>query len=184
MDEQVAKPPFTLDELHILLKARTVDSAVRGSEMFRHANDVDILALTLMGEGRGETVDSRIAIAWTAKNRSFTKGQSIADRCLQKLQYSCWWKAGGEYNYRRVLDMAECVFKTRMGLPEADRAIYVECKYIAAGVISGQLRDKTKGATHYCTTGLMRVMPPRWAVNEVPTATIGAHVFFANIAWS
>jgi hypothetical protein len=176
--------PFDMDDLRILLQARLVGAAVKGSEMFKHANDIDILAITLMGEGRGESLDGRAAIAYTAKNRAATKGQSVADRCLQRLQYSCWWNAGGAYNYRFTLDLAERIFKTREGVDEAHRKSYIECKYIAAGVISGQIRDKTKGATHYCTTELMHSMPPRWAVNEMPTATIGAHVFFANIAWS
>jgi hypothetical protein len=174
---------FHLSDLELLLQARLVDSATRGAEMFKHANDVDILAITLMGEGRGEPMDGRAAIAWTVRNRSFTKGKTIAERCLQKLQYSCWWVQGGAYNYRRVMDLAEGVFKNT-GVAEADRASFIECKYIAAGVISGQIRDKSKGSTHYCTTALLRVATPKWAIDQTPAVVIGAHTFFKDIPWS
>ncbi len=170
---------FQLADLQLLLNQR---ASMSGGAAAKYSNAADILALTIFGEARNESLDGRVAVAQTANNRSITRGHSVDERCLQKLQYSCWWLQGGEANYHRVMTLAELVV-TRQSLGH-DLALFNECRWLAAGVIGGQLIDKTKGATHYLTSALLNFHPPAWTVGHVPTATIGAHTFFAGIPWS
>ncbi len=151
--------------------------------MAKHTNAVEVLGLTLFGEARNESLEGRAAVAHTANNRSLTRGHSVDERCLQRLQYSCWWPQGGAVNYERLMALAYKVMK-RQSLG-SDAALFAECKWIAAGVIGGQLIDKTKGSTHYCTSSLYySAHPPAWTVGHTPVAIVGAHQFFAGIAWS
>lgn len=172
---------FQLSDLQTLIAARSAGLTGSALQMSRNNTDVDVLALTLFGEGRSESLDGRCAIAWTVQNRVNAWGQSVTDRCLQKSQYSTWFPYGGVDNYRRTLDLAEKVFKS---LPlDKDQAIYRECKYVAQGVMSRWLRDRTNGALHYMTTDLYNSHAcPSWAAGpEITIVVIGAHTFFRGV---
>jgi hypothetical protein len=165
------KPLFLLSDLQTLLA---------GNAGFQQ--DANILALTMFGEGRNESIVGRVAIGWTAHNRSLAKGQSVTERCLQRLQYSCWWPHGGVMNYRRVLDLAEKVFTQKeLG---TDSSLFTECRYLAIGVLDWHLKDYTHGATHYMTRQLYNTGTVAWAKGRMPILEVGAHVFFAGVSWS
>ena len=174
---------FTLADLTLLLDQRVSGLSVQGVAMAKHMNAVEILGLTLFGEARNEGLDGRAAVAHTANNRSLTRGHSVDERCLQKSQYSCWFTYGGAVNHERLMALARKVMK-RESLG-SDAALFNECKWIAAGVIGGQLVDRTKGSTHYLTSSLF-FSPncPAWAKEKPAVAVVGAHMFFAGIAWS
>jgi len=105
--------PFTLDDLRRVLALRPSPSP--SSAALRHDDDVRILALTLDGEGRNQSLEGRAAIAWTVRNRRERYGpdigRSYADVCLRRLQYSCWWTLGGADNANRLLDLAAREFE-------------------------------------------------------------------------
>lgn len=179
---------FQIEQLRALLPARRTKMIAAGAslhalQMQQHEDDCRILALTMVGEGRGESLDGRVAIGWTVRNRSTEKGQTIAARCLQRLQYSTWWPQGGVENYRVTLDLAEAVFVTGLTITTPRFAVYHECAVLAGGVIDGRLRDRTHGSTHYLTTQLLAAHPPAW-VDRPATVVLGSHAFFAGIAWS
>ncbi len=174
---------FTLAELQLLLDQRVSGLSVQGVAMAKHTNAVEILGLTIFGEARNESMDGRAAVAHTANNRSLTRGHSVDERCLQKSQYSCWFPFGGAVNHERLMALAyKVVNRQSLG---SDAALFNECKWIAAGVIGGQLIDRTKGSTHYLTSALYYShTAPAWTVGHTPVICIGAHSFFAGIAWS
>lgn len=141
-----------------------------------------ILALTMVGEARGESLDGRVAVGWTVRNRVMARGQTYASRCLQKSQYSCWWEFGGKENYDKLIELSRQVFTVSAAHPWFP--VYRECLVLARGVISGDLRDRTKGSTHYLTLALLHSKPPNWVPPGTPTAVLGNHAFFADIPWS
>ena len=122
------------------------------------------LARTVYGEARGETLDGKIAVAWTVRNRVERPrwwGRTYNEVCLKPKQFSCW----DDHN--------------RLEMMEADAAdpLFADCLYAALGAITGHIADPTCGATHYHASN---VSPP-WADGQTCTCIIGHHVFYAGI---
>lgn len=143
--------------------------------------ETQIVLLTLWGEGRGEPRAGREAIASVIRNRVVWGkwGDSYARVCLAPWQFSCWRAAGGRSNYDAVMGMAQALARGS----EITDPIIRECGWIATGVIGAWLRDETRGATHYYNPDAMVPVGsvPKWALNLVPVATIGSHLFFRGV---
>lgn len=131
----------------------------------------DILAKTIYGEARGETISGQEAIASVVLNRAAVSrrygrywwGNDIAAICQKPFQFSCWNL--DDPNYKILLRVDE-------GNP-----VFTVCKRIAKRAIAGLLTDSTNGATHYHTKNLR----PKWSVGKIPCAEIGNHVFYNDI---
>ena len=142
-------------------------------------SELAALALTIFGEAQGESPSGMVAVGQVVLHRRATGkwGKTVNSVVGAKLQFSCWWPAGGEQNFARLMGVAE---KVRAGqvVPELRPALWV-----AAGLLDGAWsRDLVKGATHYMTRDLWLRKPPKWAVGVVPVATVDAQVFFAGVA--
>lgn len=151
--------------------------------------EVNVLALTLDGEGRSQSVLGRTAIAWSVKNRQLglgplvDKDDSIYTICLRKWQYSTWMKEGGLENYIRQMKLTEQVITgVDNGFTKQQLAKFEESRYIAAGVIKGMLLDPTNGCAHYMTRELY-VSPkaPKWISAAVGVHQIERHIFMRGI---
>lgn len=128
---------------------------------------VDILARTLWGEARGEPVRGIEAVAAVVMNRvrhGGWWGDTVETVCRKPMQFSCW---NPDDPNRAKLDQ----------VTEADR-IFRICVRIARRAIGGSLADPTNGATHYHA----RFVHPLWARGRAPSAEIGNHVFYADVA--
>ena len=127
---------------------------------------VDVLARTLWGEARGESVRGIEAVAAVVMNR-VTKGgwwgNSVETVCRKKWQFSCW---NADDPNRAKLER----------VTEADRVFRV-CLRVARRAVGGGLDDPTRGATHYHVRGLM----PDWAKGRDPSAEIGSHLFYNDV---
>lgn len=127
--------------------------------------NIDILAKTIYGEARGETVQGQYAIALVIMNRFKSKkwyaGATVAATCLKKWQFSCWNES----------DPNSAIIKKLT--KEQLQPYYL----IAENVIKGNCIDITNGATHYHTKNIH----PQWARGKKPCATIGNHIFYNNI---
>lgn len=177
---------FSTEDLKKLLVSRLApfkDDAHKTAMQLAEDN-ARILALTMVGEGRGETLDGRVAIAWTVRNRVMQKGQTFASRCLQKSQYSCWWPFGGKDNYDSLMFFTQHIFEGGDPSPHRWNPVYQESLVLAGGVIDGRLRDRTRGSTHYLTIDLLHSKPPAWVAGHEPAILLGSHAFFAGIPWS
>jgi N-acetylmuramoyl-L-alanine amidase len=175
---------FTIDTVRELIAEKQPTEQM--AQIWSYYCDVMALGITMDGEGRGESITGRAAIAWTVINRHALSpkryGATIADVCLKRLQYSCWWEVGGQENYARTMRVAEDVFRKRVNdLPEPTLTRLKESNYLAAGIIQRTILDPTHGATHYCTETLYQRFPPKWAVNLTPCARHGNHVFFKDV---
>jgi N-acetylmuramoyl-L-alanine amidase len=178
---------FTLNDLVSIIGAPQPNASMQ--QLHDALCDLRVLAGTLDGEGRGETIHARAAIAWTVRNRrekyKADKNKPYAQVCLRRLQYSCWWPIGGEENAARTLRIMDAEFVSNPGIiPLAIWKRYIESKHIAQGVIAGAILDPTNGATHYLTRTLYNSAGcPAWAKDPGKiSATIESHIFFRDIA--
>ena len=132
---------------------------------------VNVLARTIYGEARGESVRGQEAIGAVVMNRLHAAaahpphwwGNTVESICLKPFQFSCWNKSDPN---RRVIKAAKA------GDPAFDL-----CLRIARRAVCNTLADPTGGATHYHVMGAW----PPWARDRKPSAIIGRHVFYAGI---
>lgn len=133
--------------------------------------EVDILARTLYGEARGETVRGKEAVASVVLNRvkrakgrgGYWWGDSIEAVCLKPWQFSCWNE--NDPNRAKILAVDET------------NTVFESCLRIARRAVSGCLEDITKGATHYHVKSLT----PIWTRGKAVCAEVGRHQFYNTI---
>lgn len=136
--------------------------------------DVEVVAATLWGEGRGEGVLGRIAIAWVIRNRMRRRKQTAHDVCLARLQFSCWWKAGGVANHASLLVLLK-------HLDAYADPVWRECLWVAKGVLDGPCLDVVKGADHYVATTLLNTTArPDWVLSMTCVGRVGGHTFYRS----
>jgi hypothetical protein len=146
-----------------------------------------ILAATAWGEARAvprlpdiqSSIEERIAVLCVVRNRLpqwqrfEATGPTYREVCLAVNQFSCWW--GTDANSAALFDLLA-------GAPSRD-LLYVETLYLARGVITNQILDRTRGATMYFAPGSMKPPGswPLWAKSKAYTAPgptrIGDQVF-------
>ncbi len=135
---------------------------------FDEAEATDILARTLWGEARGESLAGKEAVAAVVMNRvrlaqkrgKMWWGNSIVEVCTKKYQFSCWLENDPNYFKLRAVGSDDPNFAT--------------CLRIARRAVQGNLADNTNGADHYHA----HYVSPKWALDRVPVAEIGGHVFY------
>ena len=134
--------------------------------------DRDILARTLWGEARGESLAGQIAVAWTIRNRvndGKTKswwGEGYASVCQKPYQFSCWNKNDPNFAY---LSGAKTI-------PFRE---FAQARIAADQVVDGKVSDLTGGATHYYAIAMKKA--PAWAAKATQTLMLGGHVFFKDV---
>jgi spore germination cell wall hydrolase CwlJ-like protein len=140
-------------------------------------SELDVLALTIYGEARGEAVEGKIAVGNICRNRLKTNrwGATYERVCLAPMQFSCWTPKGGLSNYIALKTLAQRIMD---GHPPDDDVLD-ECYWIAAGIQNGAARDNVNKATFYFVT---KSKTPAWAISHVPVCVIGAHSFYSGIA--
>lgn len=135
--------------------------------------DLDIMALTLYGECRGEPLAGQTGVAWVIKNRWLHPGwwsrnrdgindDTIAAVCLDPWQFSCWNPS--DPNRKKLDDPAT------LTLP-----IVVKLRELASQVLESEI-DVTNGADHYCTKAVAK--STKWAKGRKPVKVIGNHHFY------
>ena len=134
------------------------------------SNDLFTMAKTLYGECRGEPFEGKIAVAWVIRNRYFAgkwfSGANIAETCLKPAQFSCWLPSDPNRAKLEVLTL--------------DDPWYLECVYVAAGVLCGKLPSNVGTSTHYYAPASV-ARKPAWADGKEPNYRIDAHLFFEGI---
>ena len=134
--------------------------------------DRDILARTLWGEARGESLAGQIAVAWTIRNRvSDGKakswwGEGYTGVCQAPYQFSCWNK--NDPNFAYLSGVKPIPFRE-----------FAQAQIAADQVIAGKVSDPTGGATHYYATTMAK--SPDWAAKAKQTLKFGHHVFFKDV---
>lgn len=135
----------------------------------------EALELTLVGEARGEPIESIVAIGSVIRNRLHnnpTKYKSYRDVCLEPFQFSCW---NIDDPNKSLLD--ELIQKMLDGQSIDDPYIR-QCLFIGKGIADWSLLDNTRGSLHYMTTKLLVEKPPSWALKRTNELVRGNHTFF------
>ncbi|WP_322616998.1 cell wall hydrolase [Pseudomonas sp. BIC9C] len=134
--------------------------------------DRDILARTLWGEARGESLAGQIAVAWTIRNRvndGKTKswwGEGYAGVCQKPYQFSCWNR--NDPNFAYLSGAKQIPFRE-----------FAQAQIAADQVMAGKVSDPTGGATHYYATTMSK--PPTWIKGAKETLKLGRHIFFKDV---
>lgn len=133
---------------------------------------VDVLARTIYGEARGESVRGKEAVASVVMNRvnrarkrggRYWWGDDVTTVCRKPWQFSCW----------------NANDPNRAGIERVDERnkVFQTCLRVARRAIAGAVDDATDGATHYHA----KAVSPPWAKKKSPSAEIGNHLFYNAI---
>jgi spore germination cell wall hydrolase CwlJ-like protein len=117
-----------------------------------------IVALTILGEARGETFEGMAGVASVIQTRMVERNQSAKQVCLSPKQFSFWNDGVSEATKKKLLATAQ-----------GKNALY-----LADLVIHKQMPDIVKGANHYHAISVA----PRWARDARLVATIRNHKFY------
>jgi spore germination cell wall hydrolase CwlJ-like protein len=134
--------------------------------------DRDILARTLWGEARGESLSGQIAVACAIRNRvndgkaKSWWGEGYAGVCQAPYQFSCWNKNDPNYAY----------MSGAKAIPLLELA---QARIAADQVIDGKVSDPTGGATHYYAMTMKK--SPSWSIGATQTLKLGHHIFFKTV---
>ncbi len=176
---------------------------MRAREEIRAAlTDEAALVCTLLGEAANEPIEGQVAVGCTIRNRVRKDlgqdskpdwwGEGYVGVCLKRLQFSCWWEHNG--NTDRVYRVADAMIDWAAARAAGDSTAVLyslgaiepalvptldQLTWVAAGIVSGALLDRSKGADHYLTTALLHsAAAPAWAKTKPAVAVVGAHTFF------
>jgi len=123
------------------------------------ANEAEVIALTLLGEARGEGKAGMYAVACVIKQRSINRNLSLKRICLERKQFSCW-NGKSIRSLRPLLHGANAPYAMRIA------------RHLAA---EGTLDlGWNHHADHYCTIRTK----PYWAKGKRTTHTRGNHKFY------
>ena len=126
---------------------------------------LDILARTIYGEARGESLAGKVAVAYTIVNRAARPswwGKTVVEVCLKPWQYSCW--NANDPNSQLIKEVT------------LESHSFRDCFGVACLVLNRTLPDPVSGATHYYA--LSMPSPPSWAAALKSITVIGGHKFF------
>lgn len=137
-------------------------------EVQRHNNDaeIDLVVKTLACEAPHEPVEGLVAVAWVIRTRTKRKGLSYEQVVKEPYQFSCWNSWIPEH-LKRLRDTPEEILS---------RSHYETLRWIAQGVVSGELSNPLPGATHYYSSCL--ISAPFWASKFEFAGQIGCHRFY------
>jgi hypothetical protein len=135
----------------------------------RDLSDIEILALTIYGEARGESIAGQVAVGCVIRNRTIK--DNYRDICLAPKQFSCW-----------NLDDPNRALLDELGLKLFSGEVPDEIKqelWVAQGIINDAIKDSTKGAKNYLTTSLFYSNKrPSWARDAINENQIDKQVYF------
>ena len=144
--------------------------------------DEQTVAITLMGEARGEKSVGMYAVACVIQKRADERKLTPAQVCKQPWQFSCWNKGQEKY-----IDLMKRLLKSN-----TTQAQYA--KKLARAICAGGrlVHSFTGNANHYYSMKVMK-KAPYWAFKKVkeqgrlvkvpikPSRIIGNHVFYKGL---
>ena len=129
--------------------------------------DERVIALTILGEARGEGEIGMFAVACVIQRRSWEREKTSAEICLQPWQFSIWNAGKGKVKRERDL----------WHLWDSKHMMYA--RHLARCLNNERivLFDITEGANHYYSKKYLKA-PPNYLKEYKPVVTIKNHVFY------
>lgn len=167
------------------------------AEVLDRISQAHVLAVTGYAEAAGDflvdnsSVEERIAVMCVVRNRVRQPGRfgdTFKAVCLKNngrtWQYDCW-RPGSGGNHDRLVQKAYLLVTDQ---PLQD-PILDETLFLANGIVSGVILDRTNGATHYYAPKSMVPVnsKPRWVFapgsdREIPPcAIVGTQRFYKGV---
>jgi hypothetical protein len=135
-------------------------------------SDKIILALTIYGESRGESIEGQIAVGCVIRNRVMGEKKNYRDICLENKQFSCWNRDDPNY----IVLGNICVKINNNAGSFIDRD-FNQISYLTTGIMMNYIIDNTHGALNYLSKNLYYSHNiPLWAKNK-PIQMIGNQIF-------
>lgn len=131
------------------------------------------LLATLYAEIRSGTPNGILAVGWVIRNRVIDRRwpDTFKGVCLQPAQFSCWWEASA--NKSATYAYAERLIE---GVPDQS-PLSLELGWCAQAILTGAVRDLTRGANHYLTRTLYDDGTVKWATGRPVVCEYDGHVF-------
>ena len=120
--------------------------------------EILVIALTLLGEARGEGFEGMAGVASVIQARAIERKQTASQVCLSPKQFSFWNDGVSEAKKQQLLKN-----------PQAQNAIR-----LAKLVAEKRMPDVVNGANHYHTFQVY----PKWSKGEQTVAVIKNHKFY------
>ena len=122
-----------------------------------------VVALTLLGEARGEGKIGLFAVACVIQHRSLERSLTPMRVCLEPSQFDTWNAGRGKIKKEREL----------YHLWKSKEMMYARtlARHLCGG---GLFIDATNGANHFCHINSY----PYWIKGKKPVKIIGRHKFF------
>ena len=130
-----------------------------------------VVAMTIWGEARGESVEGKRMVAAVIRNRAAIMSRvtgypvclSVSDVCLKPHQFSCW--SEGKFVQED---------------PDDDSPEWGECVAAANEILSDSYISPTTAANCYSDSSKSR---PGWADRMEYLGKVGHHLFYFNASW-
>lgn len=134
-------------------------SVLGSAEKSIDEEEIVCLAHNIYYEARGESNRGKIAVANVTMNRVKEKGypSSVCGVVSQKNKNVCQFS-----------------WFCKTNLPKIKDEIFAEIRHLAEKVYKGEVKDNTKGATHFHSNAI----EPEWSKKKVMTVQIGNHTFY------
>lgn len=146
--------------------ARLEEFAQKSVRVDREA--LELVVRTLAAECPYEPPTGMKAVAWVIKTRMQNRNLTYEQVIKQPLQFSCWnawvppWIEQLRDEPRETLGASK----------------YMQLRWIAIGVMSGELGNPFPGANLYYSHCL--IDPPRWAYRAEYLGSVGCHSFYKS----
>ena len=133
------------------------------------AFDKPIAMMTIYCEASGEDHTTKLGVAWSIVNRlrSARFGDTIAEVCLKRMQFSEW--NADQTDNINLLRAARC---------SDNDSVMTDCGVAFDQAIFASVPDPTHGATHYHDTS---IAPPSWTVGAIRTVQLGKLIFYRGV---
>ena len=126
--------------------------------------DEQTIAITLMGEARGEKSAGMYAVACVIQKRADERKLTLAQVCKEKWQFSCWNEGQEKY-----IDLMKRLLKSN-----TTEAKYAK-KLARAMCAGGRLVQGFTGHANHYHAGYVT---PNWSKGKRPVRAIGKHLFY------
>lgn len=159
----------------LLLFSYSIATAKARNDVFTQMSPVQLLALAVYGEARGEPLEGRIAVASVILLRQKTgKWGNVKGVILSPWQFSCFNPSDIQYN--RLRQIAYNLKKEQYNKPLALEEAFILARSMMDGYTKKHKTIEQNFVLHFKTSAVN----PKWASKMRKVTVIGNHEFYSQ----